>query len=66
MIRFLLLQNRSGKTRLSKYWVPIDDPEKKKIEYEIHRSVVNRSAKHTNFAEVSEPCCSRATSKKTH
>ena len=28
MIRFVLLQNRQGRTRLAKYYVPMDDAEK--------------------------------------
>jgi AP-2 complex subunit sigma-1 len=52
MIRFILLQNRAGKTRLAKYYVPIPDSEKRKLEYEIHRLVVNRDPKHTNLVEV--------------
>jgi hypothetical protein len=31
-IRFLLLQNRQGKTRLSKWYVPYDDAEKSSIQ----------------------------------
>lgn len=54
--RFILLQNRAGKTRLSKYYVPIDDSEKRKLEYEVHRLVVNRDPKHTNFVEVRDSC----------
>lgn len=50
-IRFLLLQNKAGKTRLAKYYVPVNDVEKTKLEYEIHRSIVSRDSKHTNFAE---------------
>lgn len=50
-IRFLLLQNKAGKTRLAKYYVPVNDVEKTKLEYEVHRAIVNRDAKHTNFAE---------------
>lgn len=38
-IRFFLLQNRQGKTRLSKWYVDITEPEKRKIESEVHRSV---------------------------
>jgi organic hydroperoxide reductase OsmC/OhrA len=52
MIRFLLLQNRAGKTRLSKYYVSVEDVEKQKLEYEIHRLVATRDPRHTNFAEV--------------
>ncbi|KXZ56323.1 hypothetical protein GPECTOR_1g285 [Gonium pectorale] len=51
MIRFILLQNRAGRTRLSKYYVPIEEKERRKLEYEIHRLVVNRDPKHTNFLE---------------
>ncbi|KAF1886349.1 hypothetical protein Lal_00045581 [Lupinus albus] len=51
MIRFILLQNRQGKTRLAKYYVPLEDSEKHKVEYEVHRLVVNRDPKHTNFVE---------------
>jgi AP-2 complex subunit sigma-1 len=50
-IRFLLLQNRAGKTRLAKYYVPVKDAEKVKMEYEVHRAIVTRDPKHTNFAE---------------
>ena len=56
MIRFLLLQNRAGKTRLAKYYVPISDNEKRKLEYDVHRLIVTRDPKHTNFAEVGDPC----------
>uniref|UniRef100_A0A2P2MID5 Uncharacterized protein MANES_05G147900 n=1 Tax=Rhizophora mucronata TaxID=61149 RepID=A0A2P2MID5_RHIMU len=52
MIRFILLQNRQGKTRLAKYYVPLEDSEKHKVEYEVHRLVVNRDPKFTNFVEV--------------
>lgn len=87
-IRFILLQNRQGKTRLAKYYVPLEDSEKHKVEYEVrtvlfslrslpnsffvlfflflscnlvilqvflaqvHRLVVNRDPKFTNFVEV--------------
>ncbi|MCO5585636.1 hypothetical protein L7F22_039571 [Adiantum nelumboides] len=53
MIRFILLQNRQGKTRLAKYYIPLEDSEKHKLEYEVHRLVVNRDPKFTNFVEVS-------------
>ena len=51
MIRFMLLQNRQGKTRTAKYYVPMDDDEKHKLEFEVHRLVVNRDPKFTNIAE---------------
>ena len=51
MIRFLLLQNRQGKTLTAKYYVPMDDDEKHQLEFEVHRLVVNRDPKFTNFAE---------------
>uniref|UniRef100_A0A453K5Q6 AP complex mu/sigma subunit domain-containing protein n=1 Tax=Aegilops tauschii subsp. strangulata TaxID=200361 RepID=A0A453K5Q6_AEGTS len=37
-IRFILLQNRQGKTRLAKYYVPLEDSEKHKVEYEVSAS----------------------------
>merc|ERR1719313_641180 len=51
MIRFILLQNRQGKTRLSKWYVPFNANEKFKIESEIHRAVVERDPRNTNFLE---------------
>lgn len=52
MIRFFLLQNKSGKTRLSKYYHPFADDEKVKMENEIHRIFMQRDASFTNFVEV--------------
>lgn len=52
MISFILLQNRAGKTRLAKYYVPVSDSEKRKLEYDVHRLIVGRDPKHTNFVEV--------------
>ena len=53
MIRFLLLQNRQGKTRLSKWYVqPTSEGSRLQTESEIHRMVVSRDRKHTNFIEV--------------
>jgi len=60
MIRFFLLQNRQGKTRLSKWYVPAPVPtsgstsgeaEKIRIEAEVHRLVTSRDKKYTNFIE---------------
>jgi AP-2 complex subunit sigma-1 len=53
-IRFIVLQNRQGKTRLAKYYVPLEEIEKHKLENEVHRLVVNRDPKFTNFLEVTQ------------
>ena len=61
-IRFFLLQNRQGKTRLSKWYVPPPsqtqsgttanaEAEKARIEAECHRLVTARDKKYTNFIE---------------
>lgn len=52
-IRFILVQNRQGKTRLSKWYVPYEDNEKVKLKGEVHRLVAPRDQKHqSNFVEV--------------
>lgn len=51
MIQFFLLQNRQGKVRAAKWWVPYDDAEKAKLVLEIHRLVNSRRSKDTNFIE---------------
>mmetsp|Transcript_7772 Transcript_7772/g.17072 ORF Transcript_7772/g.17072 Transcript_7772/m.17072 type:complete len:147 (-) Transcript_7772:37-477(-) len=50
-IRFLLLQNRQGKTRLAKWYQPFDDDEKLHIMSEVHRNVTQRDPKFANFVE---------------
>ena len=52
MIQYLLLQNRQGKTRLSKYYRAYTDDERIKIETDVHRIVTTRDPKFTNFVEV--------------
>ena len=51
-IRFFLLQNRAGKTRLAKYYMPLSDDDKSRTEDEVYRLIANRDAKFTNFLEV--------------
>ncbi|KAL6777633.1 AP2S2 [Auxenochlorella protothecoides x Auxenochlorella symbiontica] len=51
MIRFFLLLNRSGKARLAKYYTPLSDEDKKRLEDEVYRLIVNRDSKFTNFIE---------------
>ncbi len=59
-IRFFLLQNRQGKTRLSKWYTPptvannigtTPELEKVRMEAEVHRLVTARDKKYTNFIE---------------
>ena len=53
MIRFFLLQNRAGKTRLAKYYTPFSDDEKARMEDEVYRLTSTRDSKFANFLEVS-------------
>ena len=52
MIRFFLLQNKQGHRRLSKWYAASPtDSERVRIENDIHRIIVVRDKKHTNFIE---------------
>ena len=54
MIRFFLLLNKQGKTRLSKWYVPApSESDKFRMEAEIHKIIVSRDRKYTNFVEYS-------------
>ena len=53
MIRFFLLQNKQGKTRLSKWYATApEDTERIKMEADIHRVIAMRVRGSTNFVEV--------------
>jgi AP-2 complex subunit sigma-1 len=49
---YFWLQNRAGKTRLAKYYIPLADGEKHGLEYDVHRLISTRDPKFTNFVEV--------------
>ncbi len=52
MIRFFLLQNKQGQTRLSKWYVPMpEEGERLKLESEINKIVTQRGKGFTNFVE---------------
>jgi len=51
MIHFILLFNRQGKVRLSKWYSPFEHEEKRQLEVEVYRSIVRRDAAATNFIE---------------
>ncbi|POY73391.1 hypothetical protein BMF94_3729 [Rhodotorula taiwanensis] len=52
MLRFVLVQNRQGKTRLSKFYVPYEDDEKARVRGEVHRLIAPRDQKYqSNFVE---------------
>lgn len=53
MIRFILVHNRQGKVRLTKYYAPIDDAEKARLPMEVHRLVSTRDRRtQSNFVQV--------------
>lgn len=53
MIRFILVQNKQGKSRLAKFYVPYDDDEKTKLKGEVHRLIAPRDTRNqSNFVEV--------------
>ena len=51
MIRFILCQNRQGKTRLSRWYVPFTGAERAKVESDVHRALMARDPRFTNFLD---------------
>mmetsp|Transcript_17759 Transcript_17759/g.44060 ORF Transcript_17759/g.44060 Transcript_17759/m.44060 type:complete len:145 (-) Transcript_17759:473-907(-) len=51
MIRFILLQNRQGKTRLARFYDAYEEDEKRQLAEEVYKIVASRSSKYTNFIE---------------
>lgn len=51
-IRFILAMNIQGKVRMSRWYVNYEEQEKKKLCTELHRLLVTRGSKYTNFIEV--------------
>eukprot|EP00892_Ulva_mutabilis_P004286 jgi/Ulvmu1/2229/UM013_0076.1 len=54
MIRWFLLQNRAGRTRLAKYYVPVDDESKRRTEYDVFKTLSSRENKWSNIAEFQD------------
>jgi hypothetical protein len=52
MIRFILLQNRAGKTRLAKYYTPLEADARHALEALVHRTVTGRDPRHANVADL--------------
>jgi AP-2 complex subunit sigma-1 len=51
MIHFFLVQNRMGKARIVKWYVPCEESERDRQKMEVHRIVTSREASFTNFVE---------------
>ncbi len=51
MIHFFLVQNRMGKARIVKWYVPCEEAERDRQKMEVHRLVTSREASFTNFVE---------------
>ena len=50
-LRFLLIQNRMGKTRVAKWYIQLTEEEKQELIAEAHAVVSVRGSRQTNFVE---------------
>ena len=53
-IRFLVLQNKQGRTRLSKWYTNERDSERVEVEREIYRTIIMRDNRQTNIIEMTD------------
>jgi hypothetical protein len=51
-VKFVILQNKQGRTRLSKWYIPLPDEEKIKIQNEVYRTIILRDIKESSIIEV--------------
>ena len=51
MIKFMMVLNRQGKIRISKWYVNYEEKEKQRMILEIHRAISGRDSRFTNFIE---------------
>ncbi|EPY30074.1 AP-2 complex subunit sigma-1 [Strigomonas culicis] len=49
MINFILFQNRMGKTRLAKFYVPLDDEGREEVKRSVHALLSTRESRLSNF-----------------
>ena len=50
-MKFVILQNKQGRTRLSKWYININEEEKIKIQNEVYRTIILRDIKENNIIE---------------
>ena len=50
-MKFVILQNKHGRTRLSKWYITINEDEKIKIQNEVYRTIILRDIKESSIIE---------------
>ena len=50
-MKFVILQNKQGRARLSKWYININEEEKIKIQNEVYRTIILRDIKESNIIE---------------